>query len=126
MPGVKIRFWPLARATLIAFAESVAQLEVERAGSAAVSAGHKQQRVALRSELVGNLLVGDGVHGCLDLTRRHAGVEHGHVRSEVRLHRVNHTDRANREQTTEKNPGGHLHMERRSGRELCVSNSAKA
>src|SRR5271165_5483610 len=34
---------------------------------------------------------------------RDTRVEDGHVRSKVRLYRVNHTERANREQTTEKN-----------------------
>jgi len=88
----------------------VAHLKVERAGSAAVGAGHEQQCVALRAHFVVNLLVGDGVDGCLDLTRRHAGVEDHHARSEVGLHRVNHTDRANREQTREKNATRHMHM----------------
>ena len=88
----------------------VAHLEVEWAGSAAIGAGHEQQCVALCAEFVVNLLVGDGVDGCLDLTRRHAGVEDHHARPEVGLHRVNRTDRANREQTREKNATRYMHM----------------
>jgi hypothetical protein len=44
----------------------------------------------------------------LNGTGGHAGVEDGHVRSKVRLHRVTETERANREQTTEKNASKHM------------------
>jgi hypothetical protein len=42
-------------------------------------------RSAARAEFVVDLLGGDGVDGCLDLTRLHTRVKDGHVRSEVRL-----------------------------------------
>lgn len=87
----------------------VAHLEVEWAGSAPVSAGHEQQSVPLRSELVGDLLVGDGVDGCLDLTRRHARVKDRHIRSEVRRRRANQTERPNREQTTKGKAAWQVH-----------------
>ena len=65
----------------------VADLEVEGGGSRAVGAGLEQQGVTLRAHLVVDLLGGDGVNGCLDLARRHAGVEDLHVRAEVRRDR---------------------------------------
>ena len=63
----------------------VANLEVERGGCTAIGAGLEQQCIALRSELVGNLLGGDSIDSRLDLTRRHTGVEDHHIRAEVRL-----------------------------------------
>ena len=83
----------------------VADLKIKGGVGGSICAGHEQQCVALRSELVGNLLVGDGVDGRLDLTRRHAGVKDHHVRSEIRRRRANQTERSNREQTT-KGKGG--------------------
>src|SRR6516165_1079458 len=124
--GVKHRLytstWPLIvdigrRGTQAGHLGVVAYLEVERAGSAAVGPRHEQQCVALCAEFVVGLLDGDGVDGCLDLARRHAGVKTGHVRSEVRLFlrsevrffRVNQTAHANRKETIEKNKGGNPH-----------------
>ena len=84
----------------------VAHLEDERVGSAAVGAGLEQQCVALRAHLVVDLLVGDGVDRCLDLARRHAGVEDHHVRAEVRriewICRRRATDRQRNQQYRQK------------------------
>jgi hypothetical protein len=63
----------------------------------------------LRSELVGNLLVGDCVDGLLDLARRHAGIKDDHVRSEIRRRRANQTERSNREQTTKRKGACQMH-----------------
>jgi hypothetical protein len=124
--GVKHRLytstWPLMVTSVGEEAQAshlgvIAHLEVERDGSAAVGAWHEQQCIALRAHFAVNLLVGDGVDDCLDLTRRHARVEDDHVGSEVRRHRVNH-DRSNREKATKKKPGGNLHVEGCICREL--------
>ena len=86
MPGVNIRFRPLARATLIAFAES--------------------------SELARGqcLHLGDRIHRALNRAGGRARVEYGHVRSEVGLHRVNQSERFNKEKIIENSPGGDFHM----------------
>jgi len=55
------------------------------------------------------LNLGDRVHRALNGAGGHARVEDSHVRTEVGLHRVNQTERATQEKTTEKNPGGNLH-----------------
>ena len=87
----------------------VADLKIERGGAGSIGAGLEQQRVALSSELVGDLLVGDRVDGRLDLARRHAGVEDHHVRSEIRRRRANQTERSNREQTTKGKAAWQMH-----------------
>ena len=74
----------------------VADLKIKGGGGGSICAGLEQQCVALRSELVGNLLVGDCVDGRLDLARRHAGVKDHHVRSEIRRRRANQTERSNK------------------------------
>ena len=65
----------------------VAHLEGQRVRGRAVGARLEQQRVPLGAELVGDLLVGDRVHGGLDLALRHARSEHVDVRAEGRAHR---------------------------------------
>jgi hypothetical protein len=65
----------------------VADLEVEGIGGGSVRAGHEEQCVALRSELVRDLFRGNSVDGRLDLARRHARIEDLHVRPEVRCGR---------------------------------------
>ncbi len=65
----------------------VADLEVERIRGRPVGAGLEQQRIALRSELVRDLLRLDPVDRRLDLARRHARVEDDHIRAEVRSRR---------------------------------------
>ena len=65
----------------------VADLEVERILGRSVGAGLEQQRIALRPELVRDLLSLDRVDRRLDLARRHARVEDDHVRAEVRSRR---------------------------------------
>ncbi len=87
----------------------VANLKIEGVGAGSICAGLEQQCVALRSELVGDLLVGDGVDGRLDLARRHAGVKDHHVRSEIRRRRANQTERPNREQTTKGKAAWQMH-----------------
>ncbi len=62
----------------------VADLEVEGIRRSSVRAGHEEQRVALRPELVSELLRRDRVERRLDLGRRHARIEDLHVRAEVR------------------------------------------
>src|SRR5258708_15790437 len=62
----------------------VADLKVKRMSAGPIRAGLEQQCIALSSELVGHLLAGDGVDGCLNLTCRHAVIEDNHVRTEVR------------------------------------------
>ena len=61
----------------------IADLEVKRIGRRSVRAGLEQQCVALRPELVGDLLRGDRVNCRLDLALRHRRVEHQHVRTEI-------------------------------------------
>jgi len=75
-----------------------------------VAAGLEQERLAHRIKLARGqrLNLGDRIHRSLNGTGGHAGVEDGHVRSKVRLHRVTETERANREQTTEKNASKHM------------------
>ena len=87
----------------------VADLKIKGGAGASICAGHEQQSVALRSELVGNLLVGDRVDDRLDLTCRHAGVKDRHVRSEIRRRRANETERTNKEQTTKGKAAWQIH-----------------
>ena len=77
--------------------------------SGSICAGHEQQCVSLRSELVGNLLVGDRVDGHLDLASWHAGVKDPHVRSKIRRRRANQTERSKREQTTKSKATWQMH-----------------
>ncbi len=82
--------WPLIDDVARVAAEAchlgvVADLHDERVGRGAVAAGLEQQRVALAAHLVVDLLGIDGVDGRLDVARRHARVEHRHVRPEVRV-----------------------------------------
>jgi hypothetical protein len=63
----------------------VANLEVERLAAGSIRAGLEQQRIALCSELVGDLLAGDRVDRRLDLAGPHARVEDQHIRAEVRF-----------------------------------------
>src|SRR5207248_6247200 len=61
----------------------VADLEIEGVGSRSVRSGLEQQCVALRTELVRDLLRGNVVDRRLDLARRHARIEDDHVRTEI-------------------------------------------
>ena len=87
----------------------VADLKIKGCAGGSICAGHEQQCVALRSELVGNLLVGDCVDGHLDLASRHAGVKDHHVRSEIRRRRANQTEHSKREQTTKGKAAWQMH-----------------
>ena len=60
----------------------VADLKVEGVGTGSIGAGLKQQRIALSSELVGDLLVCHRVDRRLDLALRHAGIEDVDARAE--------------------------------------------
>src|SRR5271166_3006581 len=75
-----------------------------------VAAGLEEERLSDRIKLARGqrLNLGDRVHRGLNSAGGHARVEDGHVRSKVRLHRVTETERANREQTTEKNGARHM------------------
>jgi len=63
----------------------IADLKIERCGARSVRAGLEQQRIALRSELVGDLLICYRIDRRLDLALRHAGIEDVNVRAEVGL-----------------------------------------
>ena len=63
----------------------VADPDDERVGRGAVAAGLEQQRIALGSHLVVDLLGVDRVDRRLDIALRHARVEHLYVRPEVRI-----------------------------------------
>jgi hypothetical protein len=75
-----------------------------------VAAGLEEERLADRIKLARGqrLNLGDRVHRGLNSAGGRARVEDGHVRSKVRLHRVTETERANREQTTEKSGARHI------------------
>ena len=63
----------------------VADLKVEGVATGSICAGLEQQRIALSSELVGDLLVCHRVDRRLDLALRHAGIEDVDARAEVGL-----------------------------------------
>src|SRR5258705_12493931 len=62
-----------------------AHVNDERALRGAVDTRLEQECVALSPELVAYLLSSDRVDRCLNLTGWHAGIEHQHVRSEIRI-----------------------------------------
>jgi len=53
-------------------------------GGGAVGSGFEQQRIPRCAHLVVDLLDGNSIDGCLNLARRHAGVEDCHIRPEGR------------------------------------------
>jgi len=65
----------------------VTDLKVERVGTGSICAGLEQQRIALSSELVGDLLFCHRVDRRLDLALRHAGIEDVDARTEIGLAR---------------------------------------
>src|ERR1700730_14571879 len=77
-----------------------------------IIARFEKERMARGSELARGqcLHLGDRIHRALNRARGPGLVEYGHVRSEVGLHRVNQTERFNKEKIIENFPGGNFHM----------------
>ncbi len=60
-------------------------LKVEGGGTGTIGTRLEEQRIALSSELIGDLLACHRVDRRLDLTQRHAGIEDVDIRTEVGL-----------------------------------------